>query len=151
MIHAGGLLKISSERVDDIPVILAWLDQMEITKWIDECLARPHGNHQELSYGQLSVLLLTYIISQADHRLCAIEGWVNRHRQVLELSTQLSIGDKNVSDDRLVRVVEELGLQSNACCEIDVKLGQHLIRAYELPTDVTRIDTSSYSVHHEQH
>ena len=146
----GEALEISSERVDDIPVILAWLDQMKIATWIDESLVRPHGNHQGLSYGQLSVLLLTYIISQADHRLCAVEGWMNRHRQVLERSTQLSIGDKDVSDDRLARVVEELGLQSKACDEIDVKLGQHLIRAYELPTDVARIDTSSYSVHHEQ-
>ena len=143
-------LEVSSERMDDIPVIVAWLNQMEIAKWIDESLVRPHGNHQGLSYGELSVLLLTYIISQADHRLCAVEGWVNRHRQVLERSTQLSIGDKDVSDDRLARVVEELGLQSNACSEIEVKLGQHLIRAYELPTDVARIDTSSYSVHHEQ-
>ena len=144
-------LEISSERVDDIPVIVAWLDQIEIAKWIDESLVRPHGNYQGLSYGELSVLLLTYIISQADHRLCAVEGWVNRHRQVLERSTQLRIGDKDVSDDRLARVVEELGLQSNACGEIEVKLGQHLIRAYELPTDVARIDTSSYSVNHEQY
>ena len=96
----GEALEISSERVDDIPVILAWLDQMEIAKWIDESLVRPHGNHQGLSYGQLSVLLLTYIISQADHRLCAVEGWVNRHRQVIERSTEISIGDKDVSDDR---------------------------------------------------
>ena len=50
----GEALEISSEWVDDIPVILAWLDQMEIAKWINEGLARPHGNHQGLSYDQLS-------------------------------------------------------------------------------------------------
>ena len=48
----GEVLEISSERVDDIPVIVAWLDQMELAQWIDESIVRPHGNHQGLSYGQ---------------------------------------------------------------------------------------------------
>lgn len=144
------LLEISSERIDDIPVILEWLKQMEIAKRIDQNLSRPHGNHQGMSYGQLSVLLLTYIITQADHRLCAVEGWVKAHRKILELSTGWSIGEKDASDDRLARVVEELGLQEDACGQIEVSLGKHLIRAYELPTEVGRVDTSSFSVNHQQ-
>ena len=48
-----------------------------------------------------------------------------------------------MSHGRLAQVVEELGSQSNACGEIEVKLGQHLIQAYPLPTDVARIDTSA--------
>ena len=39
-------IEISSERVDDIPLIVAWLNQIEIAKWIDQSLARRHGNHQ---------------------------------------------------------------------------------------------------------
>lgn len=142
--------EISSERIDDIPVIVEWLKQMEIAKLIDQKLRKPHGNHQGMSYGQLSVLLLTYIITQADHRLCAVEAWVKAHRQILELSTGWSIGEKDASDDRLARVVEELGKQSDACRKIEVKLGQHLIRAYELPTLVARADTTSFSVNHQQ-
>ncbi len=95
-----------------------------------------------MSYGQLSVLLLTYIITQSDHRLCAVESWVEAHRKILELTTGWSIGEKDASDDRLARVVEELGKQSEATQEIEVKLGRHLIRAYELPTVVARADTS---------
>jgi transposase len=143
-------MEISSERIDDIPVIAALLKQMEVAKWIDKQLKEPHGNHQGLSYGQLSVLLLIYIISQSDHRLCAAETWVNTHRLTLELATGLSIGEKDVTDDRLARVVEQLGLQQEACQEIEQKLGRHLIRAYELPTEVGRFDTTSFVVHHEQ-
>jgi transposase len=143
-------IEITSERVDDIPVIVEWLKQIEIAKWIDQKLSQPHGNHQGLSYGQLSVLLLIYIMTQADHRLCAVEGWVETHRRTLELITGWSIGEKDVTDDRLARVVEELGKQSEACQQIELKVGQQLIRAYELPTEVTRADTSSFSVHHEQ-
>lgn len=146
----GETVDISSERIDDIPVIVEWLKQMEIAKWIDQKLSAPHGNYQGMSYGQLSVLLLTYIITQADHRLCAVEGWVKAHRKILELSTGWLIGEKDASDDRLGRVVEELGLQEDACGKIEVKLGQHLIRAYELPTEVARADTSSFSVNHQQ-
>ncbi|GAB1540645.1 hypothetical protein NUACC21_33140 [Scytonema sp. NUACC21] len=50
--------------------------------------------------GQLSVLLLTYVITQSDRRLCAVEGWVKAHQQILELSTGWSIGEKDTSDDR---------------------------------------------------
>lgn len=142
--------EIGSERLDDIPVIVEWLHQMEIAKWIDKKLQPPHGNHQGLSYGQLSVLLLIYMISQADHRLCAVEAWVQRHRQSLEWTPGFLIGEKDATDDRLARVVEELGKQEEACQKIEEKLGQHLIRAYQLPTEVGRADTTSFSVHHQK-
>jgi transposase len=141
-------MEITSERIDDIPVIVEWLKQMEIAKCIDQKLSEPHGNHKGLSYGQLSVLLLTYIITQSDHRLSAVEPWVQTHRRILELTTGWSIAEKDATDDRLARVVEELGKQTQAIQVLEVKLGRHLIRAYELPTVVARADTSSFSVNH---
>ena len=142
-------MEIHSEGIDDIPVIVESLKKMEIAKCIDQKLSPPHGNYKGMSYGQLSVLLLTYIITQSDHRLCAVEAWVKAHRKILEFSTGWSIGEKDTSDERLARVVEELGKQSQARQEIEVKLGRHLIRAYELPTLVARADTSSFSVNHQ--
>lgn len=65
---------ISSERVDDIPLIVEWLKQMQIVEWMDQELKQPHGSRKGLSYGQLSILLLTYIMTQADHRLCGAES-----------------------------------------------------------------------------
>ncbi len=47
-------------------------------------------------------------------------------------------------------MVEELGKQSEATRQIEEKLGRHLIRAYELPTEVARVDTTSFSVNHHQ-
>jgi len=143
-------VEISSERIDDIPVIVEWLRQMNVSKLIDQNLSRPHGNHQGLSFGQLSVLFLTYMITQEDHRLCAVEPWVKAHKEILEMSTGWTIGEKDVSDDRLARVVEELGLQLEAVRQIEMKLGRHLIRTYQLPTEVARADTSSFSVNHQQ-
>ncbi len=85
----------TSERVDDLPVVIYWLSQMGIQRLIDQELPAPHGNRQGLSYGQLAVLLLSYIITQADHRLCAVESWVEKHHHSLELATGWEIKNKD--------------------------------------------------------
>ena len=64
------------------------------------------------------------MMAQADHCLCAAEAWVNSHRQILELTTGWVIGEKDATDDRLARMVEEFGKQEEACRQIEVKLGQ---------------------------
>ena len=123
---------------------------MEVQKWIDQELPRAHGNRLGLSYGQLAVLLLTYMISQSDHRLCAVESWVKRHHHSLEWSTGWTIDLKDATDDRLADLLKLLGSSENEAIEsIETNLGKHLIRAYELPTEQARSDTSSFSVYHQ--
>ena len=73
---------------------------MEIASIIDQELPSAHGNRKGLSYGQLSVLFLAYVVSQSDHRLCAVEPWVEKHRQTLEIATGWNIGVKDATDDR---------------------------------------------------
>ena len=131
-------------------MIVHWLEQMQIEELIARELPSPHGNRKGLSYGQLSVLLLTYIITQADHRLCAVEPWVKQHRRTLEMATGWKIGVKDATDDRLANLLTVLGSsQHQAIQSIETCLGQHLIRAYELPTDQARSDTTSFSVYHQ--
>jgi transposase len=123
---------------------------MEVQKWIDQELPRAHGNRLGLSYGQLAVLLLTYMISQSDHRLCAVESWVKRHHHGLEWATGWAIDLKDATDDRLADLLKLLGSSENEAIEsIETNLGKHLIRAYELPTEQARSDTSSFSVYHQ--
>lgn len=142
--------RTQSERVDDIPLIVHWLEKMQIERIIDQELPSPHGNRQGLSYGQLSVLLLTYITTQADHRLCAVEPWVKQHQRTLEMATGWKIGVKDATDDRLANLLSVLGSsQHQAIQSMETCLGQHLIRAYELPTEQARSDTTSFSVYHQ--
>jgi transposase len=61
-------LTIVSERVDDIPVLLAHLDRMGLQPLLDKHFAT-HGNWVGLSLGWVGVLWLTQILSEADHRL----------------------------------------------------------------------------------
>lgn len=139
-----------SERADDLPLIIHWLKQMEIESIIDQELPLPHGNRKGLSYGQLSILFLSYVVSQSDHRLCAVEPWVEKHRRTLEMATGWNIGVKDTTDDRLADLLSKIGSSKpEERDNIALRLGQKNIRAYELPTDKARSDTTSFSVYHQ--
>lgn len=135
------------ERVDNLPVILHWLLKMQIQAIIDR-IWYPHSNWEGLSYGQLAVLFVAYIIHQRSHRLSSMEQWSQDHHTVLEQVTGWSIGPKEATDDRLDILLDALGAGEEQSVEFQRQLGGHLIQAYELPTRVGRYDTSSFSVHH---
>lgn len=120
---------------------------MQIQVIIDQ-IWHPHTNWQGLSYGQLSVLFVAYIIQQRSHRLSSMEQWVKRHQTVLEQVTGWSIGPKEATDDRLDIVLDALGSDEEQSVEFQRQLGSHLIQAYELPTQVGRYDTTSFNVYH---
>jgi transposase len=123
---------------------------MNIAAIIDENLLPPHGNRQGLSYGQLAVLLLTYIISEADHRLCCVEKWVNDHHHSLCAITGWNIAEKDATDDRCGDLLKTIGISDEQTIPtMETSLSKHLIRAYELPTEKARSDTTSFSVYHQ--
>ena len=123
---------------------------MNIAAIIDENLLTPHGNRKGLSYGQLAVLLLTYIISEADHRLCCLEKWVNDHHQSLSAITGWKIGKKDATDDRCGDLLKTIGIsEEQVIPTMEMSLSKHLIKAYELPTQKARSDTTSFAVYHQ--
>ena len=135
------------ERIDSIPLIFHCLIRMKVAERID-LIWRPHSNWEGLSYGELAVLFLTYVVYMRTHRLCSMEEWVERHRTTLEVVTDWPIGAKECTDDRLGRLLEVLGRSEDHMHLFQRDLGRHLIQAYDLPADVARYDTSSFSVHH---
>ncbi|WP_237743521.1 hypothetical protein [Pleurocapsa sp. PCC 7319] len=48
-------------------------------------------------------------MSQSDHRLCAVETWVEKHRQTLEMATEWKIGVKDATDDTLADLLTKIG------------------------------------------
>lgn len=136
------------ERIDEIPLILHWLMTMRTAEFIDT-IWQTHGNWQGLSYGQLTVLLITYIVHSLTHRLSGMEDWVQRHREVLEEVTGWTIGTKDATDDRLGAMLGVLGGKPDHLAAFQRHSGRHLIQAYALPTEVARYDTTSFNVHHD--
>ncbi len=49
------------QRVDTIPLIIAILTRMGVRRVIDSVFIQ-HGNSSGLSYGQLAVLFVTYVL-----------------------------------------------------------------------------------------
>ncbi len=140
-------LTITSERIDDVPLLVYWLLQMHIDRIIDAVLGPPHGNRQGLSYGQLAVVFIAYILTKCNHFLSPVRGWVLAHRACLEQALGQTIRDTDFTDDRLEDLLDAVG-PDEVGEEIEMQMGQHLIRAYALPADSGRIDTTSVSVYH---
>jgi hypothetical protein len=66
------------ERVDDIPVLVALLLKLRVAEFIDKHFPT-NGNRTGLSLGPMCIVWLTFILSQADHRLNQVEPWVAEH------------------------------------------------------------------------
>jgi transposase len=133
--------------VDTIPLVIAILKQMNVQQIIDTTWIR-HGNWCGLSYGQLAVLFITYVLHSLTHHFSGMESWVRQHKTVLEQATGWQIGEKDATDDRLGRLSEVLGENDQTSCKCQTRVGQHIISAYRLPTEIVRYDTTSFNVYH---
>jgi transposase len=140
---------ITSERIDDVPLVMAWLAKMQVATIVDTHLPKPHGNRQGVSYGQLSVLYLTYLLTQCNHFLSPVQEWAEQRKECLAQLLGAPLRPTDCTDDRLQDLLDVLGEQARACEEIEIEMGPHLLRAYALPTKTARIDTTTVSVYHQ--
>jgi transposase len=144
-------LHIEPERIDELPLALGLLQRMGVPQIVDAHLGSGHGNRQGLSYGQLTHGFSARIITAQDHRLVAVEAWSQEHQRVLSNLLGGPVGDKDFTDDRLADLLYALGSAGPEVREaIETDLGQQLVRAYRLPTEVGRADTTSVSVYHDR-
>src|SRR5918992_1216582 len=91
---------IITERVDDIPLLLAQMDRMGLAALLDAHFPT-HGNWQGLSLGQVATIWLSSILSQGDHRLVHVEPWVAGRQITLSQVTGEGVRAHEFSDDRL--------------------------------------------------
>jgi transposase len=135
------------QRVDTIPLIIAMLKKMGVEKVIDSVFVQ-HGNWSGLSYGQLTVLFVTYVLHSLTHRFSGMESWANQHKAVIERATGWQVGEKDATDDRVGRLSEVLGENDEDIAQCQDRMGQGIIGAYQLPTQIVRYDTTSFNVYH---
>jgi len=138
---------IVTERVDDIPLLLNKIMQMGIPDILDANFPT-HGNWDGLSLGWTATIWLVHILSQADHRLNRVEDWVAKHIQTISSVTGLPIQASDFKDDRLAIILRYLN-QDEAWQEYERDQGKHIIRVYQLPTDIVRLDSTTASSHIE--
>ena len=138
-------LTIVSERVDDIPVLLAQLARLGVQPLLDEHCPT-HGNWVGLSLGWVSVLWLTHILSEGDHRLNHVAPWAKQRLQTLQACTGQLVHPLDVSDDRLATVLEAVSEDTRwRACE--GALNQHTLRVYDLQPACVRLDSTTANGH----
>jgi transposase len=136
-------LTLISERVDDIPLLLAQLERMGVQRLLDEHCPT-HGNWVGLSLGWVTVLWLTHILSQADHRLNHVEPWAEKRLHALRGCTGQRVHPLDVSDDRLAAVLAALS-DDLRWSMFERALTQQLLRVYDLQPERVRLDSTTAS------
>jgi transposase len=134
-------LTITNERVDDIPVLLAQLERMQVARLLDECFPT-HGNWQGLSFGTVTAVWLTFILSEANHRLSHLEPWAAQRLRMLEACLGQPARALDFSDDRLPVILDHLS-EDEAWMGFELALNQHTLRVYDLQPERVRVDSTT--------
>ena len=134
---------VNTERVDDIPVLMAFADHMGISELLDEHF-EPHGNWQGISPGKMLTGWMGHILSEADHRLNRVQDWAAKRLETLRGSLGVKLEALDFSDDRLAVGLEMLSNDEHwAAFETD--MNRRTIRVYDLKQKCVRIDTTTAS------
>lgn len=129
------------ERVDDLPVLIALLFKLRVAELIDKHFPT-NGNRTGLSLGQMCVVWLTFILSQADHRLNQVEPWVAEHQVTLSRCLGCEVSPRDCTDDRLATGLDYLNV-SQSWRAFEAELNGSIIRTYDLKTACVRLDTTT--------
>ena len=136
-------LTVTTERVDDIPVLLAQSDKMGVADLLDEYF-KPHGNWEGMSLGWTTAVWLIHILSEGDHRRNQVQAWAASRRQTLQGCTGQALSERFWSDDRLAIVLDALA-QTEPWQQFEMALSQRLMRIYDLKPRRVRLDSTTAS------
>jgi transposase len=132
---------ITTERVDDLPIVVAQSDALGIPELLDEYF-KPHGNWEGMSLGSTTAIWLTHILEDADHRMNQVQGWVAARLHTLHVCRGQQVQERWWSDDRLALVLDALA-QLDPWQRFETALGQRIIRVYQLNPQRVRLDSTT--------
>src|SRR3989440_5514343 len=136
-------LTVTTERVDDLPIVLTQSEDMGIPELLDEYF-KPHGNWEGMSLGWTAAIWLTHILSEGDHRMNQVQGWVAHRLQTLALCTGQEVTERGFSDDRLALVLDALS-DEQKWQHFETALNRQIIRVYDLKPKRVRVDSTTAS------
>lgn len=136
-------LNVTTERVDDIPVLLAQGQKIEVAALLDQHFV-PHGNWQGTSMGWTTLVWLTHILSEGDHRLNQVAQWAENRLRTLEISTGQRVRPQEWSDDRLGIVLDSLA-DTEKWQAFEADLNRRTVRVYNLKPQRVRVDSTTAS------
>lgn len=136
-------LTIKTERVDDIPLVLAQMQRMGLVELLDQHFPT-HGNRVGLSLGWVTRLWLTHVLSQVDHRKNRVQSWAEQRLERLRGCSEALLEVRDLSDDRLADVLRDLS-DDTGWREFEQDLRGRLVRVYDLRSSAVRLDSTTAS------
>ena len=140
-------LTLTTERIDDFPLLLATMQQLGLPAILDGHLAR-HGLQQGLSWGWLATIWLAHILSQGDHRKLPVQAWVRQAgATILRITGLANLTELDFTDDRLTILLRRLSVP-RSWMAIETDLGRNILRVYKLTPERVRLDPTTVSGYH---
>src|SRR5215510_7582146 len=136
---------IITERVDDIPLLIAQMQRMDLPTLLDTHFPT-HGNWTGLSLGWVSTIWLSSMLSRGDHRMVHVEPWVANRLWTLGVTTGQAVKRVDFTDDRLEIVLRRLS-EDTRWAAFESALNQYTVRVYDLSTAHVHVDSTSASVY----
>jgi len=139
-------IKITTERIDDFPLLLEVMMRLGLPGLIDQHLKR-HGLHQGLSWGWIASIWLAHMLTESDHRKLPVQAWVRQAGETIERITGMEVGELDFTDDRLTLLLRRLSKPATWQA-IETELGRNILRVYEMRPKRVRLDATTVSGYH---
>lgn len=138
---------VETERLDDLPVLIEWLKQMQVDTILD-AHTHPHRLWGGISKGLLGLTWIAHMIMTGDHRKVRLNEMLQRTRRSLGVMLGCEVRASEFNDDRLGRLLRDLGSGETAE-ELEREMNAQCLRYYRLPpaSATVRIDTTSVAVY----
>ena len=140
-------LTLTTERIDDFPLLLAVMLRLGLPEIFDRHLGR-HGLHQGLSWGWIATIWLAHILTESNHRKHPVQSWVKQAQETIVKITGQQVKELDFTDDRLTLLLRRLSKPATWQA-IETELGRSILRVYELTPKNVRLDTTTVSGYHE--
>jgi transposase len=136
---------VTNERVADIPLLLARQKEMGISELINRHFV-PHGHWQGARPGEITMVWLTFILSEGDHRLNYVADWFDKRTKTIRHYVNETLIKNDFRDDRLAIILRQLS-DDEKWSAFETELNQRSIRVYDLNVERIRLDSTTASGH----
>ena len=139
-----------TERVDDIPLILAELQKSNLAALLTEQMP-DHGNWKGADSGTVAVIFLSYVLSQADHRTSHVEEWLSQRIHTVRACVDLpTLTPLDLTDDRLGILLDKYSIDEE-WNKFETAHNKRLIEVYDLDlaNNPIRLDAMITQSHRE--
>ena len=132
---------ITIGHVGSIPLILHTLRITGFIDLLNESFPI-HKNWEGLPIGETVAIWICYLLTQHDHRMCKVEGWIRSRIRIFSVFFKRPIFPKYFTDDRLSRILDKFS-NSEDWNKFEIKFNESFIRVYGVEMESIRIDMTT--------